>query len=203
MRRKKAIFPVLMMLLVTILACNLPLASNPANANATVTAAIKTIEFNLTATSVLLSLTPRTPTVTSTFTSTPVPFTNTPRPPTNTTVPPTPKTRCNWADFIADISIPDGTRMLPGKTFTKTWRLKNIGTCTWTTEYSIAFDSGDAMNTPLAIALPEIVPPGDTVDVSVNLTAPATPGRKTGYWKLRNPAGVPFGLGYDAQSAFE
>src|SRR5512143_3278895 len=40
---------------------------------------------------------------------------------------------CDWAQFVADVTVPDGTSYAPGTTFTKTWRLKNIGSCTWTT----------------------------------------------------------------------
>src|SRR5512143_599465 len=49
----------------------------------------------------------------------------------------------DWAQFVADVTIPDGTRFAPSATFQKTWRLKNIGTATWTTAYSLVFDSGD------------------------------------------------------------
>jgi hypothetical protein len=76
----------------------------------------------------------------------------------------------------------------PGATFTKTWRLKNAGTCTWS-GYSLVFDSGDAMNgtspTPIGV-----VNPGQEVDLSVNLTAPATNGSYRGYWRIRNASGV-------------
>ncbi|PIU90073.1 MAG: hypothetical protein COS63_04110, partial [Anaerolineae bacterium CG06_land_8_20_14_3_00_57_67] len=51
-------------------------------------------------------------------------------------------TRCDWAQFVADITVPDGASFAPGAAFTKTWRLKNIGTCTWTTSYALVFVSG-------------------------------------------------------------
>jgi len=35
---------------------------------------------------------------------------------------------CDWAQFISDVTVPDGTKYEPGATFKKTWRLKNIGT---------------------------------------------------------------------------
>jgi len=38
------------------------------------------------------------------------------------------QTCSDWAQFIADVTEPDGTRYDPGATFTKTWRLRNIGT---------------------------------------------------------------------------
>ena len=110
--------------------------------------------------------------------------------------------RCDWAQFVADVTIPDGTRMGPGIAFTKTWRLKNIGTCTWTTSYQLVFSSGAQMGGPSPLNLPTSVPPGQTVELSVNLTAPSAVGRYIGYWKLSNAAGAVFGLGSIADKAW-
>lgn len=95
---------------------------------------------------------------------------------------------CDVGQFIKDVTIPDGTTFAPGETFTKTWRIRNAGTCTWS-GYALVFDSGDAMNgaSPIAIGT---VGPGQEVDVSVNLTAPATSGSYRGYWRIRNASGV-------------
>jgi hypothetical protein len=95
---------------------------------------------------------------------------------------------CDLAQFVTDVTIPDGTNFNAGDTFTKTWRLKNIGTCTWT-GYALVFDSGDAMSgaSPIAIGT---VASGQEVDVSVNLKAPASNGTYRGYWRIRNAGGV-------------
>ena len=53
-----------------------------------------------------------------------------------------------------------------------------------------------------SIALSGSVAPGQTVDVSVTLTAPATDSAYTGYWKLQNACGVNFGIGSDATISF-
>ncbi|MEJ5224512.1 MAG: NBR1-Ig-like domain-containing protein, partial [Anaerolineales bacterium] len=111
-------------------------------------------------------------------------------------------TQADWAGFIADVTIPDGTTLNPNQTFTKTWRLRNIGASTWTTSYSLVFVSGNAMDAPLSVALPRSVPPGDTIDLSVNMKAPAAPGKYRGYWMLKNASGVLFGLGTNANSPF-
>src|SRR5687767_11395074 len=94
---------------------------------------------------------------------------------------------CDLAQFVRDVTIPDGTTYSPGASFTKTWRLKNAGNCTWT-GYSLAFESGDQMNgtSPTTIGA---VTPGQEVDVSVTLTASATPGSYRGYWGIRNASG--------------
>ncbi|HEX9018932.1 MAG TPA: NBR1-Ig-like domain-containing protein [Anaerolineaceae bacterium] len=109
-------------------------------------------------------------------------------PPTATTQP------CDAAGFIQDVTIPDGTKMAPGQSFTKTWRLRNNGTCTWNTSYALVFASGDAMGAPAVINFPGSVAPNATVDFSVNMMAPLTPGKYMSNWKLRNSTGVVFGV---------
>jgi hypothetical protein len=98
------------------------------------------------------------------------------------------------ATFVGDVTIPDGTVVTPGQSFVKTWRLLNSGTCTWNTDYTLAFAGGTRMGGPAAIPLPGIVAPGSTVDLSVALTAPASNGTYGGYWQLYNDDGAPFGL---------
>lgn len=93
------------------------------------------------------------------------------------------------AEFSADVTIPDGTDFDPGAPFTKVWQLRNSGTNTWTPQYSLAFFSGEQMSAPIEVPLSGNVPPGETVDVSVDMVAPQTVGTYTGFWKMRNPAG--------------
>ena len=80
---------------------------------------------------------------------------------------------CYWAQFIADVTIPDGTSFAPGAAFKKTWRLKNIGTCAWNAaDVSLIHDSGEKMGVPATVALPTTVNPGQTVDITVDMVAP-------------------------------
>jgi len=111
--------------------------------------------------------------------------------PTNTLAAPTPEPTqvCDAAQFISDVTIPDGTVLNLGQTFTKTWRLKNIGICPWNSSYTIVFDVGDQMGGPLSIPLPVSVAPGQEVDLSVDLQAPGEAGKYRSYWRLRNPEG--------------
>lgn len=111
-------------------------------------------------------------------------------------VPPTSTSTCDIAQFVTDVTVPDGTVVLPGQAFTKTWRFKNVGTCSWTPSYAIVFSSGNSMNGPATQAMTGNVNTNQTVDISVNLTAPSTPGDYTGYWKLRNASGVLFSQFY-------
>ncbi|GAB4502798.1 MAG: hypothetical protein Fur0035_23540 [Anaerolineales bacterium] len=111
-------------------------------------------------------------------------------------------TSCDWVQFIADVTVPDGASYQPGVSFVKTWRLKNIGSCTWTTAYNLAFVSGDQLAAPALTALPRSVAPGQTVDVSAAMTAPSAQGTYRGYWQLKNASGVLFGLGSSANKSF-
>ncbi len=102
---------------------------------------------------------------------------------------------CDAAQFVADVTIPDGTVFAPGAAMAKTWRFKNVGTCTWSTSYAIVFYSGSKMGAPSAVNLPTSVAPGNTVDVTVNMTAPSSSGHYRGNWMLRNDSNVLFGVG--------
>lgn len=130
-----------------------------------------------------------TPTLTPTSTSTP----------TQTAIP----TPCDAAQFVTDVTIADNSSVTVNAEFTKTWRLRNSGTCTWTSGYQLVFDHGDRMSAPDAVMLTSgTVPPGSTLDVSVTLKAPADAGTYQGFFKLRNPSGVLFGIGADGNTAF-
>jgi hypothetical protein len=107
---------------------------------------------------------------------------------------------CGRFDFVADMSVGDYTNFYPGTTFTKTWRLRNSGTCTWDSSYSLVFDSGYSMSGPASVALPGTVAPGQLVDVSVTLQAPYNNGTYRGFWKLQNPSGGRFGFGSNSAS---
>ena len=109
---------------------------------------------------------------------------------------------CNAAQFVSDVTIPDGTYITSGAAFVKTWRLKNVGTCTWDTSYALVFDSGTQMGTTTAVPMPKFVSPGQSVDLTVTLTAPSGAGTYRGYWKLRSSSGQLFGIGSSFSSAF-
>src|SRR5215216_484859 len=124
----------------------------------------------------------------------------TPVPPTKTPVP-TAASYCDWATFVKDVSIPDGTLLSPGEVFTKTWRLQNRGTCTWTPDYDVVFYGGAQMS-GTTMQVPGYVAPGQTGDVAVTFTAPTAPGHYSGYWLLRNTNGGLFGTGANADETF-
>ena len=111
----------------------------------------------------------------------------TPVPPTMIVPTFTPKPLvCDRAQLVRDMSVEDNSPFSPGTVFVKTWRLKNTGNCTWTTDYKLVFRSGDAMDANLSIPLPKTVAPDQTVDVSVTLKTPTKTGTYRGDWMLSN-----------------
>jgi hypothetical protein len=89
-------------------------------------------------------------------------------------------------------TIPDGTKFNAGESFTKSWRLKNTGTCTWNSNYKLVFVDGNQMSGPNSVKLNGYVKPGESVDILVDLKAPSKPGTYTGYWRLQAEDGNKF-----------
>ena len=189
--RKNHIILVIAVLIGSMLACNLPANTpNQQNPDEILTAAALTVQAQLSANN--------TATLSPADTATSAPSANTP---TFTPVPPatatslpaaTATSNCDNALFVTDVTYPDNTAVAAGTTFTKTWRLQNIGSCSWTPSYALVFVSGNEMNGPTVQALSGNVNPGQTVDISVNLQAPSSNGTYSGNWGLRNASGVIF-----------
>jgi hypothetical protein len=192
---KKHMLSLLVLLALLLGACNLPNNDEEAG-NLVLTAAAETVAAQLTA-----DAANATPTPTTAPSDTPSP-THTPSP-TNTIVPTNTQavssggggvSTCDSAGWV-DETIPDGSSYAPGQAFTKTWTLRNDGTCTWTNGYKLIFSTGDAMGAPASKALTASdVAPGQSLTVSVDLTAPTTAGTYRGNFKLQNASGVSFGL---------
>jgi len=198
--KKSLIALVLLALLAA--ACNLPGNGGTAtqeSPDAIFTQAAQTVAAELTRVALLASPTSTVPIVpTSTFT--PIP-TNSPIPtktavntPTNTPIP------CNlatWDPASIDVTVPDNTKMAPNQVFSKTWRIRNVGTCSWNSSYLLIFDHGDGLGVSAGYTqqlTTGVVNPGQWVDLTVNLKTPAATGTYTGYWRLRDPGGVVFGI---------
>ena len=201
----KTVVILLIALSVMLAGCNLPQQDTPTPNGASVafTQAAQTVEGRLTElasfTTPAATIIPPTQIVLATSTPGPAPSST----PIATTIKSATSTPlCDVGAFVADVTVPDGTRYNPNTAFIKTWRLKNAGTCTWTTSYAAVFDSGAQMSAPAAVNLTQSVPPGGTVDISVPMTAPATNGTYRGDWKLRNASGVIFGLGSTATKTY-
>lgn len=202
---KKILLP-FFIIFIALAACTLPRQeSTPTADNSFIifTQSAQTVEARLTELAVVN--TPEPPVVSTlpipaTETAQPTAPAITPEPTSAPTIQPQPTASlCDVAAFVADVTIPDGTVMDPNKPFTKTWRLKNTGTCAWTTSYAIVFDKGNQMSASAPVPMPKTVNPGETVDISINMVSPLAQGDYIGYWKLRNASNVIFGLQADAK----
>lgn len=132
-------------------------------------------------------------------TQTPAP-TNTPIPlPTLANVTPfgtipaaNPTSSCYAMSFVSDVTVQDDTSMTPGQAFTKTWKVKNTGSCAWDAGFKFAFTSGNVMN-GATYTLPQSVAANAEIEISVAMTAPATSGTVRGNWRMSTAAGQFFG----------
>lgn len=197
-RYRKILF--LFLAITTILACGPFAAGAPqpaATLNALYTSAAETLNAMSSQAASTLTSQPAATTTLSIAASSPAPINTS----TNTSTA-QPITRCDAASFVTDVTYPDGALVGRGSSFTKIWRIKNIGACTWTTSYAIVFVSGERFGAQSAVSIPVNVAPGQTVDLSVNLVAPSLDGRFRGNWKLRNASGLLFGVGASSDSNF-
>ena len=92
------------------------------------------------------------------------------------------------AVFVDDVTVADYTHMNPREAFTKTWRIKNSGTCAWTPAYSAAYSSGDHLGIKDSLPLSNTAP-GATLDISTDMVAPAADGTYKIFYTLENPSG--------------
>lgn len=121
--------------------------------------------------------------------------------PTDVQPTPTPETSTGGGDtectnvlaFFEDVTIPDGTPIRQGESFTKTWRVRNEGTCSWQ-GYSLIFVGGEQMNSAPVTALEATIKPREVADLSVDLTAPKRGGEYVGQWMMQDSAGKRFGV---------
>jgi len=135
------------------------------------------------------------------YTSTPVPTIDRTRPLIQS---PTAEAPCDQASagLPFDVTIPDGTVMSPGESFTKTWRLVNAGSCTWTRQYALTFFSGASLNALYTHFLAQEVAPGGVIDLSVDMEAPLKAGIYQSNWMLSNVNGELFGIGPNGDAPF-
>jgi len=103
-----------------------------------------------------------------------------------------PTSSCNNSSYVSDVTVPDGTVMAPGQTFPKTWLVRNSGTCTWLATFKLGFGYGNPMGGQ-ATPIGKEVKPGDQIEVTVNLIAPAAAGDASGVWRLMDDKGAFFG----------
>ena len=103
---------------------------------------------------------------------------------------------CNNSAYEVDVTIPDGTIMKPGEDFTKIWKIRNTGTCTWDEGYTFVFVGGDKTIDPRNFEFQkesDFVAGGEAIDIAIKLTAPMAEGKYQGNWRMRSDSGTYFG----------
>jgi hypothetical protein len=94
----------------------------------------------------------------------------------------------NSAEFVSDVTVPDGTTFNAGETFSKVWRVKNTGTCPWAEMYTLVFVRGEQMGALDSVPL-RVTQPGETLDLAIDMIAPEIEGEYRADFELRDPAG--------------
>jgi len=106
---------------------------------------------------------------------------------------------CNNSAFEGDVTIPDGSVIEPGVNFQKVWTLRNTGTCLWDDGYSLVYIGGSKPDLdPYTYNFSktkdnDFVAAGEAINIAIDLTAPCTPGKYEGHWRMRNDKGYYFG----------
>lgn len=108
----------------------------------------------------------------------------------------------NSFEFLEDLNIPDDSEFAPGTEFTKSWLLRNNGTCPWSSQYSVLFVGGDLMSAEESQPLPQPVSPGQNVEISIDMVAPDEFGTYRGNWQIADASGEPFGINGFIEDAF-
>jgi hypothetical protein len=99
---------------------------------------------------------------------------------------------CNNLDFVRDVTIPAGTVVKPGESFTKTWKVADNGTCKWIFYYQLLHLGGEKFSYS-TVKLQKGVEVGKWHEISINLQAPRSTGTYSGYWRLSDGEGHMFG----------
>lgn len=90
------------------------------------------------------------------------------------------------AAFVADVTIPDNTKLEKGQDFTKTWRVKNTGSEAWPANTVLAFSGeGTQLAAVKEVAVGKVVEPGQEVQIDVPMKAPAEDGTYRSIWTLK------------------
>jgi hypothetical protein len=154
------------------------------------TQAVATFSAGMTSTALAVPTNTPTETATPTTTATSAPAVTSTSGSTGVLTIPT--ASCYGLTFVSDVTVPDNTTMTPGQKFTKTWRVRNSGSCSWQAGFRLNLTGGEVMGGS-AVSLASDVQPGSEVDISVDLTAPTTAGSYRGNWRMADAGGTYFG----------
>jgi len=97
------------------------------------------------------------------------------------------------AKFVSHLTVADHNAVSPASTFIKAWRVQNTSRSAWPEGVRLVCVGGHSLGLPDGGHPVPAVPAGETVDISVKLTAPPYPGRNVGYFRLITADGTRFG----------
>jgi hypothetical protein len=106
---------------------------------------------------------------------------------------------CDDMVYVSDVTVTDGSQVVPGSKFVKTWKIRNTGKCNWSTNYRLIYGwSSDTwkdikLAPPASVLLTKAVAPGEEYEISVTLTAPVTSGNYSASFRLQNEQGYNVG----------
>jgi len=104
---------------------------------------------------------------------------------------PSPTPCTDLFEIIAESGLVQGTKMDVGRPFTKSWTLKNVGSCKWE-KYKFVFVSGSLLGSTTPQPVP-ITETGGTAMLNLNLVSPSIAGNFIGKWRVQNSRGDLFG----------
>lgn len=91
------------------------------------------------------------------------------------------------ASYVADVTVPDNTKLEKSQDFTKTWRVKNSGSQPWPANTVLAFSGeGQQLAEAKEVAVGKVVEPGQEIEISVPMKAPAEDGTYRSTWVLKS-----------------
>lgn len=94
--------------------------------------------------------------------------------------------------FISDLTIPDGTVVLPDSTMDKRWEVENSGNCNWDETYRLRLIAGPDLSAQPEQALYP-ARSGSRAVIRILFKAPLEPGAYRSAWQAANADGDLFG----------
>jgi len=106
---------------------------------------------------------------------------------------PSPTPACsNNLLFINDLTIPDGTQVIPGEQLDKRWLVRNNGSCNWNDQYQVRLIAGSGMGVPVQQMLYPALSGTDVV-IRMVFLAPSETGSYRSAWQAYDAQGNLFG----------
>lgn len=94
------------------------------------------------------------------------------------------------ARFVGHVNFKEGDTVIAGQTFSKLWRVKNVGLEAWPVGTILVYCRGDL--TGVASEVPSLAP-GEEAEIGAELKVPEEAGSYYSVWRLSNSCGQRFG----------